>query len=716
MMRFWKNQDGTSPLLGIMVALVVFTATFSYVVFVAVEDGQNTTSNPQAALDGKAASLASLMIQPGVGWYPDSACITTPSPPELDEEQMHADQVADGRFGLGRESCEDPTTKQGDQNLLDYAKVINLRSALLEADSTNDHVDYEEARTSLGLDETSLDFHLRSEPVMADIRELLARGYKDPNLRPLYIGDYFEDDGAGGEEEPLVLHTAGVEEAADGKSVDLYVDIDNDMGSPTIFEVQFSIPLSAGTINALYHTPIVAGGTSHKATVTVLKTDDWSWADMTDPTVEYLISDVDRVVGEGAISLSGIDMADTTETKTLYITHTSKLQWKLTGSSVGVKVYYEAFEGDGSEASSPSWRLDVYDSADALVASDEALNSRGHESFDLATGDPEETFRAELTNGDGTAVWNIDNLNVVTTEVGPYGGAGNWVPAASATLETLYVEQIIEQFERNVFSSAYDHADIPHDSAAPAPPDPAAGDVYPDVKNVMNNDVPAVLLDDADQATLDNYNVVMVGSNVDHQAMTSAAAKQTIREWVYAGGLLIVFGSTEQAVQWLQPIFHSAIETAGGGIATPDENHPVLNVPNDLDYESYEDHDIVWSYTRDQDADHFTHIITEGDDDYLALSDPGQFGEGRVLLASYQPYDLTTDQGSECTGTGEDLIGCEPLRMIHNFVTIHYQGLYLDYGPKLPVDRAHGSAIRLAAVDHPELDQRVAMKLFIYVF
>lgn len=709
MAGFVRNDNATSPLVGLIVALLVFTATFSYVVFVAIDDGQDTNSNPQASLDGKAASMTSLILQPGVGWY-DLTAACTGDPAELDTTLLDGDPVADGRFGLGRENCEAPTSKMGDVNLLDYAKVINLRGAQVAADGSNDHADYEEARQGLGLDEANLDFHIRSEPVLASIQELLANGFKDPNLRPLYIGDYFEDDGGGGEVTPLVQHVAGVEESAD--AVTLYVDITNNESTPTIFEVQFTIPLASGSIPVLYHTPILPGSTSHNATVRVPKTTDWTWANATDPTVDYLISDVEGVVGEGDISLSGIDMTAASGTNTLYFVNTDKLQQKLTGSSVDVKVHYDAYEGDGSGASSPSWSLYVYNATGAQVASDTSLHSRGHESFSLSSA---ETYRADLKNANGSIVWNSDNLNVVTTEVGPFGGAGNWVPGDSVPPEISYVTTIIEKFQPNVYSAEYDHVDVPH-GGLPAPPAAGAGDVYPDIKSVMNNDVPFVLLDENDEPTLENYNVLVVGSNVDHQVMTSAAAKQTIRDWVFAGGLLIVFGSTEQAVQWLQPIFHSGIDSAGGGISTPDENHPLLKVPNDLDYESYDTHNITWSYSRDQDADHFTHIITEGEDDYLALSNPGQFGDGRVLLTSYQPFDLTDGQAADCSGSGEDLLNCQSLRMFHNFITVAYQGLYIDYGPPLPVDRPHGSAVRLAAVDHPELGQRVAVKIFIYVF
>jgi hypothetical protein len=316
-------------------------------------------------------------------------------------------------------------------------------------------------------------------------------------------------------------------------------------------------------------------------------------------------------------------------------------------------------------------------------------------------------YRVRLTNDAFTTTWNSDAVNVLDNEPGiytPAGGVGDFQPMESVVPEASYVGAIIEKFQQGVFHADYHHVDMIHLTD---------GDVYPDVKHVMNDQLPLQLQDAAGQPTLENYNVLIVGSNVDHQVMTSAAAKQTIRDWVFAGGYLIVFGSVEQAVQWLQPIFHSAIDSANGGISTPDETHPILNVPNDLDYESYNTHDIVWDF-RDQDKEHFAHVITETEGDYLALSNPGEFGDGRVLLASYQPFDLVNGQSGPCVEPYTE--SCEGLRLIHNFVTVSYQDLYMDYGPPIPLDRPHGSVVRLAQVDHPELGTRVVIKMLVYVF
>ena len=58
----------------------------------------------------------------------------------------------------------------------------------------------------------------------------------------------------------------------------------------------------------------------------------------------------------------------------------------------------------------------------------------------------------------------------------------------------------------------YDTVAVPYQSG---------GDIYPDVKVVMNNDLVSALIDSNGQPTYNKYNVLFVGSNVDHAAMTS---------------------------------------------------------------------------------------------------------------------------------------------------------------------------------------------------
>lgn len=716
MMRFLRNEVGASPLLGIMVALIVFTASFGYVVFVAVEDGNQARANPQAGLDGAAASLAGLIIQPGVGWYPATAC--SGDPPELNEDAMHPDEVADGRFGLGRENCEDPTSSLGDANQVDYDKIRNLYNAFIKADGTNDRVDYEEARRSLGLTDAAQDFHLRSWPVLASVRQILRDGIKDPYLKPLYIGDYVEGTGEP-PSRPVISHSGTV--VQDDDFATLTVTIEN-TGADTIqapFQVSLTARLSNGAITATQNTFDIPTGSSDSVDLKLRKTKDWAWEDPAVKKVEYTISDDVGPLASGEIDMSTIDMASpgNNQNNVVAVLNMDRLRYvePFSGSNKWPKAYYAGYNGEGETINNFDGNdvdlkvVEISPGAYTNTFTDPAKNGQ---SLEDTAPEPDEPaagkYRVELWVSDTSgSVHNDDVFEVLGGGVAECNvEAGDYVPGAPVVPEAGYVDSLFELFDKNVHSAKY------HDSTMPYDPD-VAGDVMPDIKCAMNYDLPNFLLDADGNPTMDMYTTLIVGSNVDHDAMTSASAKETIRDWVFAGGTLIVFGSDQQSVQWLQPIFHSSLETAGGGISNPDTTHPVLNKPNSLDYDSYQ-YTTEWTYNAHHD-EKFTHVLPTDSGDVLAVGDPGDFGDGKVILTSWRPYDLTDDQAGECAELDPDTT-CQSLFLLHNLVTLSYRELYMDFGPALPVERPHGSAVRLANVDHPELGQRVTMQFFVYVF
>jgi hypothetical protein len=702
--RDWRREDAASPILAFLIASALFVGTFTYLVFESTGQGQDSEVSLSAQLSSQAANLADLLVAtPGLKWYSSDACESG----IINATKITPDAVGvvgSGRFGLGREPCGTPVSQAGDVHQIDYNKLIDLNSALMQADATNNHLDYEEARRSLGLDKRNLDFHVRTEPVLENIRQILKTGYKDPNLKPLYLGDY-EAQSGGAPVVRVVQKTSGV--VSTSENATLWVHITNNGSVPTVFEVAFRVPLKDATVELLAHTDLVAASGTFNVTTVVRKTADWQWANTNNKKVNFTITDPAGSVGSGSIDLSGITMTHASTRKLLHIT-ADKLSFLIGQSgSVNAKVHYESRDGKGNLVNNNDWRMKVLNPDNSTFSTVSLGNKKsGFEQFSFSTAG---TYKARLENSAGSTLLNLDLVNVVSSAIGdftPSGGSGTYKPQASVAPEIAYIDAIIENFDPYVFSNTYDNATVPYQ---------AGGDVLPDIKKVMNNDLPARLTDASGAVTTSKHNVLFVGSNVHHNSMTSAAAKQTIRDWVYAGGLLIVLGSTEQTVNWLQPIFHTAIDGAGGGISTPDENHPILTTPNRLDYESFNTHDIVWQFNRQQDADLFTHVVTESQGDYMAVSNPGDLGEGRVILTSYQPFDLVDGQAADCT-PGAFTAECPALQLVHNLMSIGYSGLYVDYGPKLPHDREHGSVIRIGAVDHPQLATRIALRVYVYIF
>lgn len=225
------------------------------------------------------------------------------------------------------------------------------------------------------------------------------------------------------------------------------------------------------------------------------------------------------------------------------------------------------------------------------------------------------------------------------------------------------------------------------------------GDVFPDQKQFLNAQVPLVI---------DDYEVVFIGSNVDHSALTSQAFRDAVEDYVHAGGMLIVLGSDDQSFQWLQSMAGTGIETANAGAFAPDVDHPLLREPHPLDWPAYDHFDQAWggkSSGPNEFDTLFQHVISDGDGDVLAVSRDGAFGDGRIFLTTFRPYDIRDQIGS-----------AEAQNFMHNMIAYQrHTGLYLDYGPAPPQDASIGAASRVSYMLDPELGQ-VPVRLTVLIW
>lgn len=196
----------------------------------------------------------------------------------------------------------------------------------------------------------------------------------------------------------------------------------------------------------------------------------------------------------------------------------------------------------------------------------------------------------------------------------------------------------------------------------------AEGDVYPDDKNYLD----AVL-----SGRLDEYDVLVVGSSIDQNSLTSAVTKNAIRDFVLGGGTLVVFGSSSQNFQWLQPLFAVGQSNVNGGAFAPDVSHPILHEPNHLNWDAYDNHGLGWDIKDTGSGAHyddFTHVVVEGGEDVLAISNQGAFGTGRIFLTTYRAGEIAGDQGM-----------AEAMGFVANILLYtEKEHLYLEYGPTVP--------------------------------
>lgn len=698
-----RENAGVTHLLPTLVALTLLVGSTGVVMLAAVDRGEHAQDkNVDSQIDVTSERLAeTLVATPGNGWYSTVACSDG-----LHVDVNLLDPEAVQRFGLGAERCP---LAGSSGNALDFAKLQTLVNAQLNADPTNGNVDYEEARAALGLTDSRLDFHLRTWPLLAEARQVLEQGSTIPNLRPVYVGDY-EEVGSGEVITYAVEHVCGYTQLS--SSVSVWVDLTNNGSLATAFEVQFTLPLEDGTVQWMQHSVLVGALGTKRVEITLPKANDWDW-DAT-PQVTVRVSDTVRQLGLCTIDLSGANLLGSASL-TLPVVYAEGLSEALLGGSTSAKVYYDAYDGSGSDKATTGWKLVIKDSLGLPVATDTSLDSRGWESFTLLLPG---VYTIQLQNLLGQVLAS-DKLHIVSLPLSPFTPLGaestTHQPQPSVLPEATYVQAIAGQFVLGVFDPDYESAVVAH---------VPSGDVVPDYKHALDEGLVARIIDDQgtgtpndDVPTLDTYNVLVIGSNVDQNALTSAGVKYAIRDWVLAGGYLMVLGSDQSESHWLEPVFNVALQGAGGGIGTPDSGHPLLGTPNGLDYLGFENHGQAWSYSPPENAESFTHVVVAGSDDVLAASNPGAFGDGRILLTAWAPYNLTGTGATGDCAPASLASTCQGLQFIHNALTLSFLALNIDYGPPLPsTGSTVGSSGRVATVYHPELEVDVEIGVQLYVF
>ncbi len=214
-----------------------------------------------------------------------------------------------------------------------------------------------------------------------------------------------------------------------------------------------------------------------------------------------------------------------------------------------------------------------------------------------------------------------------------------------------------------------------------------AGDVYPDVKQYLDANL---------AGQLGQYDLLIVGAGVDQSTLTSAVTKYAIRDWVLGGGTLIVMGSSSLNYQWLQPLFDVGVKTANGAATAPDPTHPLLVTPNQLEWTSYSDHGMGWDIKANganAAYESFNHVIVQGGEDVLAVSEDGGFGKGRIILTTYLPREIATT-----------ISQAEAEHLIDNMILYSDRGdLFLEYGPQQPTNMPVSVAVRDSSIPDTRL-------------
>jgi hypothetical protein len=215
------------------------------------------------------------------------------------------------------------------------------------------------------------------------------------------------------------------------------------------------------------------------------------------------------------------------------------------------------------------------------------------------------------------------------------------------------------------------------------------GDVYPDSKTYLD-----IVL--ANRLPL--YDVLVIGSGVDHSALSKNEVKNAIAGWVLSGGTLIALGSDDKSTSWINPLLNAGVDTVNGAPMAPDISHPLLKSPNELAWPSYDSHDQGWDIQESGAVaayDDFSHIIVQDDEDVLAVSKTGSYGSGQIILSTYRPRDIAASLGqAEAGNFFENLLSY-----------VDQSDLYLDYGGSVPDDRAVALEVRQSWIWDPTYGQ-----------
>lgn len=644
-MELGRQEAASASSVGLVIAAV--TVASAFIVAEIMVSPPSTSDSRSSSLDREAALALDLIVN-DAGLASDGR-----------SWGVAPDNLI--RFGLAQD---------GSPNFVDYVKVRALRNGTLAA-AANGAPDYPEVRNALGV--LDADLHLRSYPVLPGLED--PRWSKERHGRIGYVGHY---SGA------VAAATLTPTQSATSSTLNVSLTIRNDALIPAIFTAAFS-PGQQATGNLLVteerHTRLLAPGETQTVWVRFDKLAEWE-------NVDAIKIDVIDSYGNVAVSSSGVTIGSFWYAQAPPAGNSGANPYNLLVSAAAtyyvagdtVEFVLDHHDGEGDRVNNAKGRFALFGPNGA-----EWRNL----TVDLPGANKAYTFACTNCSTPGTytgVLWDValtrkaqDVVHVSPTQL--FTEKATLDPVA--TKEIAILGGLVENFD----ATKYDATTAPE------------GDLFGDDSNGPN-----ALID-----VIDRYTTLIVGSEVSQTALNAAATKYAIADWVQAGGNLLVLGTNQQQSRWLEPIYHAAQETANGGISAPDPTHAILSAPNKLEYDRYLDRGRAWRIKEGAD---FTHVLTRGAqsngdmDDTLAVSEPGVFNNGTVVLTSYMPGSLTSPQ--------DDL---EAKKLMHNLMSQGFTMLFLDYGPPIPDGVPVGSASRLVAVPHPNVPGAVVeVRLVLYLF
>ncbi|MCA1814283.1 MAG: hypothetical protein LC624_10105 [Halobacteriales archaeon] len=654
--RAWhRGDEAASSVVAFGVAIVVYAVAFA--AFLSFGNAPALVDDPVPALAAVARGAAdSLLASPGASvggtWVSDPDHMT--------------------RFGLAA---------AGKPGTLDLDKLRNLTRGELGLNATNNLLDYAEAKSALGAGVQ--DFHLRTFPLLPKLDDVPLQPIT--GVRVAYVGDWGMVQ-QNGSSSYLVQYSTSVQDV--GGIVYVNVTIVNNGTTDSVFQTTYNVPLQHSVVDTQNTGLLTAGGGTQTLSLKLYKTSTFWKNAGSDRNVTLNIKDGTKSVANFKIDLGGINMTAGNAAYAMALVSPEKLTYK---TNQYPKIDFNIYNGEGTQQTGVNIRSNFsYASNGTLIAFDqENTKSDSSNKWD-APKSAEGTYLMTVNTTGNYSFNSQDRIYVTDGDGGTFtpGPVYSYVESAASIAERRMLGDLVAGFKNTTYNNT-------------------GGDVYMDFSSALNNDFADNISADG---LLKNYTAIVVGSNVDQNAMNSGAAMSIIRNYTLAGGLLVVLGSQSQQVGWLQQLFDASITTPGNGLGAPDPTNPILHVPEELGYTTYPDNGLTWSFGSADDASHFTHVINRGSVastlDQVALSKPGHYGNGTIVLTGWQPYNLTAPQSER-----------EAERVLYNFLMQVRGSLYVDFGPQLPTYQPVASTSRIAtAADPLAPGQTIMVRVVLYAF
>lgn len=670
-----ESDAAAAPVLGVLIAAAIIISTLAAVVSI-VADGSQRSAQDNVDLDLKARDMLHLMVS---------------EPGRTSTGLMQWDDSPDAleRFGL--------SSSKG-RNFLDGDKLHIMRRGLKTLDDSNGYPDYPEVRNALGL--TGYDFHIRSFPLLYSVDD--ERFNKFRGMSAAYIGEF---------------------EATSTPTPDISVNVTGtDAGDHVVVSFEFTCAASLassfpdvlllttkfktgtgngfGTIQMNHRSDVINCYVPSDSVTIPVRYEKMDWK-----ATQEMRYDVTSVyAGRKLVDNAQVDFtfASGSEAFTLSAEAEETNFWSTgAGASDPVLILDKKTRGGVRHESAvvvdvtvtaPGGAAVTYEDIRIPPTDEHRLTLTGLTSTISLDG-----FVAAVASANGTAVAAAEERFTFTDTEQALPSTS---PTAAAQIEIDLLDGLVQNF-----------VDSPYRNDAGST---GLGDVFRDT----NLDLRQTLADaphgdrilwlgrDGVADSGDEYDIAVVGSGVKSAFMSGDMAS-SLRDWVEnEGGTLLVLGVDSNNAQWLQNEFEIHLVTASGGISAPDPTHPSLTSPESLNYRSYDSGGRRYQMSGDV-YDGFTHVLvgTMGDDsseDTLAISNPGVYGDGTVILASFIPESMTSDSK-------------EQLKFMNNMLTQSLGPILLDFGPPIPPGTPVGSATRLVVAPHPH-DPTVFMELKIILY